>query len=58
MNYITHPKSEDIMYLKADINYTEIHLKNGRKVVSSTTLKYHAANNQLQEFVRISKSFY
>ena len=48
---------QDIVYLKADINYTEFYLKNGKKLVSSTTLKQHEADERLKDFLRVSKSY-
>lgn len=48
---------EDIVYLKADINYTEFYLKDGKKLVSSTSLKHHEADERLKDFLRVSKSY-
>jgi DNA-binding LytR/AlgR family response regulator len=50
----TYPESKEIMFLKADINYTEFHLINGKKIVSSyTLLRYQEVH---QSFLRINKS--
>lgn len=54
MNLTKCPQSQEIAYLKADINYTIFYLQNGRKFVSSTTLKQHQA--QLMSFLRVNKS--
>lgn len=51
-----YPQSQEIAYLKADINYTIFYLQNGRKLVSSTTLKHHEAQTQLVGFLRVNKS--
>lgn len=48
---------QDIVYLKADINYTEFYLKDGKKLVSSTSLKHHEADERLKDFLRVSKSY-
>lgn len=52
----TYPQSQEIAYLKADINYTVFYLQNGRKLVSSTTLKQHQSQPQLMRFLRVNKS--
>ena len=49
--------SQDIVYLKADVNYTEFYLKDGKKIVSSFTLKYHEADERLKGFLRVHKSY-
>lgn len=46
-----------ILFLKADKNYTEFHLENGRKYVSGYTLKYHQNREEVKDFLRISNSF-
>ncbi|CAH0996236.1 hypothetical protein EMA8858_02367 [Emticicia aquatica] len=56
MNRTNYPQSQEIVYLKADINYTIFYLQNGRKLVSSTTLKQHQAKPQLISFLRVNKS--
>jgi DNA-binding LytR/AlgR family response regulator len=48
---------QDIVYLKADINYTEFYLKDGKKIVSSFTLKRHEADERLKGFLRVNKSY-
>ena len=47
------PSPQDILFLRGDINYTEFHLVNGKKVVSSTTLLRH--QEKLDGFIRVSK---
>jgi len=49
--------SQDIVYLKADVNYTEFYLKDGKKLVSSFTLKHHEADERLKDFLRVHKSY-
>ena len=51
-----YPQNNEIAYLEANINYTIFHLGNGKKFVSSTTLKRHAAKEDLQHFVRVNRS--
>jgi DNA-binding LytR/AlgR family response regulator len=57
MNSQNYPNSHEIIYLEADINYTIFYLEDGQKMVSSFTLKRHAAKEYLQHFVRINKSY-
>lgn len=49
--------TQDILFCKADDNYTEIHLNNSKKKIVSKTLKYfeEALNNS--SFVRVHKSY-
>ena len=49
--------SQDIVYLKADVNYTEFYLKDGKKIISSFTLKHHEADERLKGFIRVHKSY-
>ncbi len=51
------PENNEITYLEADINYTIFHLKNGTKIVSSFTLKKYETDAQLNDFLRVHKSF-
>jgi DNA-binding LytR/AlgR family response regulator len=57
MRKICQLPPEKILFLKADVNYTIFHLKDGKKVMSSTTLKRHASELYLSRFLRVSKSF-
>lgn len=45
--------SSDVVFLSADMNYTEIYFKTGRKMVSSFTLLRH--QEKLENFIRVSK---
>ncbi len=49
--------SQDIIYLKADINYTEVHLKNGKKLIVSKTLKQMEQQFKTYDFFRTHKSY-
>ncbi len=49
------PSPQDILFLRGDINYTEFHLVNGKKVVSSTTLLRH--QEKLEGFLRVSRKY-
>jgi DNA-binding LytR/AlgR family response regulator len=49
------PSPQDILFLRGDINYTEFHLVNGTKVVSSTTLLRH--QEKLDGFLRVSRKY-
>ncbi len=46
-------QSSEVMFLSGDINYTEIYLIGGKKMVSSSTLLRH--QEQLDDFIRVSK---
>ncbi len=47
------PESHEILFLRGDINYTEFHLVNGKKIVSSATLLRH--QEKLDGFLRVSR---
>ncbi|WP_435353286.1 LytTR family transcriptional regulator DNA-binding domain-containing protein [Emticicia sp. SJ17W-69] len=55
MTCLSEPTHEDIILLRASINYTEFHLINGKKLISSYHLSYH--ENQIKGFLRINKSY-
>lgn len=57
MTRIVYPQSSEIIYLEANLNYTIFHLKNGKKILSSSTLKVHETSEQLEHFLRVHKSF-
>lgn len=50
-------QSTNIIYLEADINYTTYHLNDGRKIVSSFTLKKYEQKQELGAFLRVNKSY-
>jgi DNA-binding LytR/AlgR family response regulator len=56
MSRIKYPESTDIVCLEADINYTIFHLLNGKKVISSFTLKKHELALKNYNFLRINRS--
>lgn len=51
---INYPPNDNILFLRGDINYTEFHLVDGKKVISSFTLLRH--QEKLGSFIRVSKS--
>lgn len=57
MTPLKTPENNEITYLEADINYTIFHLKNGKKIVSSFTLKKYESDIQLNGFLRVHKSY-
>lgn len=57
MTPLKTPENNEITYLEADINYTIFHLKNGKKMVSSFTLKKYECDVQLNGFLRVHKSY-
>lgn len=48
------PNPQEILFLKGVINYTEFHFKNGKKLVTSYTLKRY--EDLLDGFLRVNKS--
>lgn len=57
MTPLKTPEHNEITYLEADINYTIFHLKDGKKMVSSFTLKKYESDSRLAGFLRVHKSF-
>ncbi len=57
MSPLKTPENNEITYLEADINYTIFHLKNGKKIISSFTLKKYETDVQLNGFLRVHKSY-
>ncbi|MCR9063949.1 MAG: LytTR family transcriptional regulator [Cytophagales bacterium] len=49
--------TEEVLYLKADTNYTVYNLKGGKKVVSGFTLKRHEERSEYNHFLRISRAY-
>jgi len=47
--------TSEIMFLSADINYSEIYMTNGEKMLSSTTLLKH--EEKFDTFIRVSKKY-
>lgn len=54
MKRLQYPPENEILYLKGVVNYTEFHLKNGRKEISSFTLLRHQERHE--QFLRVNKS--
>lgn len=50
-------ENKDIVYFKADENYTEIMLSNGKRVISSKTIKRYEEKMNTNIFFRTHKSF-
>jgi len=50
---VNYPQSNEILFLRGDINYTEFHLVDGKKMLSSFTLLRH--QEKLENFIRVSK---
>lgn len=48
---------EEVLYLKADTNYTVYSLNNGKKVISGFTLKRHEERDEFNHFLRISRAY-
>ena len=49
--------TDEILFLKADSNYTVFHLDSGEKKTSSKTLKHYAQNLKDLPFYKVSKSY-
>ena len=47
------PPPHEILFLRGDVNYTEFHLVNGKKYLSSFTLLRH--QEKLEGFLRVSR---
>ena len=48
---------DDILYLKSDSNYTEIHLADDSKILTSNTLKKYEVNLNALHFIRVHNSY-
>lgn len=48
-----NPPPQEILFLRGDVNYTEFHLVNGKKYLSSSTLLRH--QEKLEGFLRVSR---
>ena len=48
---------DQILFLKSDSNYTEIHLVDGSTIVTSSTLKKYEAKLKKQKFMRVHNSY-
>lgn len=49
--------TDSIVYLKADANYTEVHMNDGEKIIVSKTLKELEKRFLLYPFFRVHKSY-
>jgi two-component system LytT family response regulator len=52
-----YPLVEDIVYLKADSNYTLFYLQTGQVFIASKTLKQTHLEHQFSLFLRVHKSY-
>lgn len=48
---------DNIIYLEADVNYSILYFENGKKKVSSFTLKYYENKEEINHFLRIHRSY-
>lgn len=48
---------DDILYLQGNINYTLIHLYNGKVKISPRTLLYHIQHSLNDSFIRIHRAY-
>jgi DNA-binding LytR/AlgR family response regulator len=48
---------DDILYLEGNVNYTLIHLQNGKVKLSPRTLLYHIQHSLNDSFVRVHRAF-
>lgn len=48
--------TREILYLQSDINYTEFHLVDGSKKVSSYHLKFYQESKETKHFLRVNHS--
>ncbi|MCU0471326.1 MAG: LytTR family transcriptional regulator DNA-binding domain-containing protein [Arcicella sp.] len=48
---------DDILYLQGNINYTLIHLHNGKIKLSPRTLLYHIQHSLNDSFIRIHRAY-
>ncbi|MDP5121187.1 MAG: LytTR family transcriptional regulator [Spirosomaceae bacterium] len=49
-------QESNILYIKADQNYSVFHLKNGTTYVSGYTLKFHSGFLDIDNFIRPNRS--
>jgi two-component system LytT family response regulator len=49
--------ADEVLYLKADANYTIYNLLEGKKMMSGFTLKRHEERNEYRHFLRISRGY-
>jgi two-component system LytT family response regulator len=55
--FIGRVKTDDILYLKSDSNYTIFQMVNGKRIVSAKTLKYYTGLLKNHQFFRVNKSY-
>ncbi len=57
MHNLKKVEPNDILYLKADANYTIFIFKNGKKEISGFTLKHHQNKMELSGFLRVNRAY-
>jgi two-component system LytT family response regulator len=50
-------EANEIVYLKAESNYTIFIFKNGKKAISGFTLKHHQNKVELNGFLRVNRAY-
>lgn len=50
-------EAKEIIYLKAESNYTVFNFDNGTKAISGFTLKHHQNKNELNGFLRVNRAY-
>jgi DNA-binding LytR/AlgR family response regulator len=51
------PAENQILFYESDINYTIIHLSDGKKLVSGYNLKFYEQRTDSEQFMRINRTF-
>jgi DNA-binding LytR/AlgR family response regulator len=51
------PTENQILFMESDINYTIIHLADGKKLISGYNLKFHEQRTDNEQFMRVNRTF-
>ncbi len=51
------PTENQILFMESDINYTIIHLSDGKKLISGYNIKFFEQRADNEQFMRVNKSF-
>ncbi|WP_304233751.1 LytTR family DNA-binding domain-containing protein [Jiulongibacter sediminis] len=57
MHKLRKNEPNEIIYLKADSNYTIFQFTNGEKDISGFTLKHHQEKPELKGFLRVNRAY-
>ncbi|MGR3808891.1 LytTR family transcriptional regulator DNA-binding domain-containing protein [Jiulongibacter sp. NS-SX5] len=57
MHKLRQVEPSEIMYLKADSNYTIFQFSDGKKDISGFTLKHHQQKEELSGFLRVNRAY-